>query len=335
MLEFIDTFRRADLVVLESSASMVDLLANEQRGYRPLPTSADELAAFREDVRNMVKERAAEVAAAVFAVDQDTERAISVETVDLGGHVSVVVFTPRRPLRGALLYFHGGGWICGTADMTASVLKGYAASLSLAIASVDYRLAPEHPYPAPADDCERAARWWVERCTKELRLERVIISGDSAGAHLAAVTTVRMRQRHGHEFAGVLLTCGLFDFRNGLPSRMMLEGRRLGPDASHCAYYARAFLPSPELASEPDVSPLLADLKDMPAALFSAATLDPLLDDSLLMHARWRMAGNRAYLAVYRGCPHGFELLTPAGRESAAYFALSRSFIAACLEGKA
>lgn len=334
MLEFTDIFRRTDMVVLESSPSMGSLVAEQQRAYRPPPASAGELAELRETVRKTVMERA-DAVAALFGVEEDAERQIGMETVELGNQLSVVVFKPGGSLRGAMLYLHGGGWVCGTAFMTASVLRGYAASVGLAVASVNYRLAPEYPYPAPVDDCERAARWWIERCAKELRVERVIISGDSAGAHLAAVTALRLRERYGYMFAGALLTYGLFDFRNGLPSRMQLEGQRLGPDLSHCAYYARAFLRSPELAGQPDVSPVLASLEDMPPVLFSVGTLDPLLDDSLLMHARWRMAGNRAYLAVYRGCPHGFELLTPAGQESAAYFALSRSFIAACLEAKA
>lgn len=333
MVELTDIFRRTDMVVLESGPAMGSLVAEQRRTYRPPPVSVSELAELRETVRNTVTERADAVAAAL-APSEDTERQVAMETVQLGNQLAVVVFKPTGGLRGGMLYLHGGGWVCGTACMTASVLKQHAASLGLAIASVDYRLAPEFPYPAPVEDCERAARWWIEYCVRELRVEQVIISGDSAGAHLAALTAIRMRERWDYKFAGALLTYGLFDFRNALPSRIQLEGQRLGPDSSYCAYYARAFLPSLELAARPDVSPLLANLQDMPPVLFSVGTLDPLLDDSLLMHARWRMAGNRAYLAVYRGCPHGFELLTPAGEESATYFALSRSFIAACLEGK-
>jgi acetyl esterase/lipase len=171
--------------------------------------------------------------------------------------------------------------------------------------SVDYRLAPEHPYPAAPDDCEAAALWLLEH-----HEGRLTIGGDSAGAHLAVVTLLRLRDRHGispRVFSAANLVFGAFDL-TGTPSRRLWGGRDLVLSGPLMDWFADCFLPglSDSDRRDPDISPLYADLGDLPPALFSCGTLDPLLDDSLFMEARWRAAGNESHLTLWPEGVHAY-----------------------------
>ncbi len=101
-------------------------------------------------------------------------------------------------------------------------------------------------------------------CKKNYGIDKIIVGGESAGAHLAAVTTIRLRQRHGYKFAGSKLTYGLYDFTNWLPSREIVDGKNMMQDSKSCELYANLFIPNPKKRKNPDVSPLYADLDDMP-----------------------------------------------------------------------
>jgi acetyl esterase/lipase len=206
----------------------------------------------------------------------------------------------------AYLHFHDGGWASGGADMQDWYLKLLSERCSAAVVSVEYRLSPEHPYPAAPDDCEAAALWFVEHAQREFGTGRLVIGGESAGAHLAAVTLLRLRDRHGRTpFSAANFNYGCFDL--GLtPSARNFGARELLINTPACRRFNALFVGAAD-PSDPDVSPLYAALHDLPPALFTVGTLDPLLDDSLFMHARWRAAGNAAELAVYGGCTHGFN----------------------------
>ena len=173
--------------------------------------------------------------------------------------------------------------------------------------SVDYRLAPEHPYPAGPDDCEDAALWLLERFPG-----RRVIGGESSGAQLAAVTLLRLRDRHGIDvreaFAGANLVFGPFDL-TGTPSRHLWGDRDLILSSPEMDWFADCYLPGmPDHERRaPDVSPLFADLTGLPPALFTCGTLDPLLDDTLFMEARWRTAGNETKLSLYPEAVHALR----------------------------
>jgi len=174
--------------------------------------------------------------------------------------------------------------------------------------SVGYRLAPEHPHPAGPDDCEAAALWLAANVEREFGGDVLAVGGESAGAHLSAVTLLRLRDRHGlAPFRAALLTYGQYDFAF-TPSVRRWGARNLVLSTPIITQFVDWFAP-PQLRADPDLSPLHADLRDMPPALFTVGTLDPLLDDSLLlfMAARWTAAGNRAELAVYPGGVHAFN----------------------------
>lgn len=158
----------------------------------------------------------------------------------------------------------------------------------------------------PDSDRRRDALWLLENARKSFGSERLLIGGESAGAHLAAVTLLRLRERLGSTgFAGANLVYGCFDLTL-TPSVRRWGERNLILSTPIVEWFADQFVPRGRRA-EPDVSPLHADLHDLPPALFSVGTLDPLLDDSLFMHARWLAAGNAAELAIFPGGIHGFN----------------------------
>lgn len=208
--------------------------------------------------------------------------------------------------RAVYLHIHGGGWVLGATHHQDARLEALANACSVTVASVDYRLAPEHPYPAPLDDCETAAVWLIEHAIDEFGSSRIIIGGESAGAHLSAATILRLRDRHDYRgFIGANLVYGWYDLRL-TPSARNWGDRMLVLNTPTLEWFADHFAAENKRA-DPDVSPLLADLDGMPPALFTIGTLDPLLDDSLFMYQRWVAAGNTAGLAVYPGGAHGFD----------------------------
>ena len=221
------------------------------------------------------------------------------------GEVGVRVIAPASP-RGVYLHFHGGGWALGAAHHSDVANLRIATECGLAVVSVDYRLAPEDPYPAAPDDCEAAALWVVEHAQREFGTTRLLIGGESAGAHLAVVTLLRLRDRHGlAAFSRANLLCGCYDL-SLTPSAARWGERNLILSTPIIEWFAEHFVPEP-LRRHPDVSPLHADLAGMPPALLTVGTQDPLLDDSLFLHSRWIAAGNEAELAVWPGGAHGFN----------------------------
>lgn len=210
-------------------------------------------------------------------------------------------------VEGVYLHIHGGGWTFGRAHHSDVRNEQTARRANVAVVSVDYRLAPENPYPAAPDDCAAVAAWLAGNARSEFGTDRIVIGGESAGGHLAAVTLLRMRDRHGFRgFAGANLVYGCFDM-SMTPSQLRWGDRYLVLSDGFIRFASDNFIPDTAMRRDPDVSPLYADLSDMPAALFTVGTLDPLLDDSLFMHARWLAAGNEAKLAIYPGGVHAFN----------------------------
>ena len=226
------------------------------------------------------------------------------------GAIRVRVLAPEEQATGVYLYIHGGGWVLGRCDEQDDRLWGLVEATGLCALSVDYRLAPEHPYPAAPDDCEDAAVWLLDRGLIELGVpDRIAIGGESAGAQLAVTTLVRLRDRHGASgaFQAANLDCGVYDL-SGTPSNRSRDDRHPMLSTLDRAWFARSFTGDRDLEElrDPDLSPLYADLHGLPAALFTVGELDPLLDDSLFMAARWQSAGNRAELRVWPESVHGF-----------------------------
>jgi acetyl esterase len=238
-----------------------------------------------------------------------SDKAVDRTIAGPSGPLRLREFRPPQ-VNGAMLHIHGGGWMTGEPELTDLLNEALSDSAGIAIVSVDYRLAPEHPYPAGPDDCEAAALWLVEQARAEYGTDRLLIGGESAGAHLSAVTLLRLRDRHGvaGRFCGANLVFGAYDL-SGPPATLGvgLEAGNDILDPDDMRFMVEQFTRNVGAGGlrHPDVSPLYADLAGMPPALFTVGTADHLVDDTLFFASRWLVAGNRAELLVYPDAPHG------------------------------
>ncbi|WP_328977599.1 alpha/beta hydrolase [Streptomyces canus] len=193
-------------------------------------------------------------------------------------------FTPEAPSRGDYLHLHGGGWCLGSHTMHDETLQQLADRTALTVTSVGYRMAPEHRYPACLDDVLAVARAFSERPGPGF----LAIGGESAGAHLAAMTVIELSERLGRQpFAAVSLNYGAFDLTAGLDRALAL------------------LMPGASAADRRAASPLFAELNGVPAARLCVGTGDALLAQTLSMEARWRGHASTE-LDVFDGAAHAF-----------------------------
>jgi acetyl esterase len=206
------------------------------------------------------------------------------------------------------LHIHGGGWSLGSARYQDLRLWDLACEANVGVVSVDYRLTPEHPHPAGLEDCVTVASWLLDSSDKEFGSELIVIGGESAGAHLAVLTLIALRDRDGTTCViGANLVSGIYDL-SMTPSQRLWGSEPLIISTPILAGLYEQFAPGlteTELR-DPSISPLYADLSGLPPALFTAGTSDPLIDDSLFMATRWHAAGNEVALDVYPYAAHGF-----------------------------
>jgi acetyl esterase len=243
-------------------------------------------------------------AAGVLAVEPRSEHAVERVIDGPAGPLRMHVLSPGR-VRACYLHMHGGGWALGGPDRQDQTLLRFANAARMAVVAVDYRLTPEHPHPAGLADCVATIRWLAANGERELGAGRLIVGGESAGAHLAALALLVLRDRGEIEsVAAANLAYGVYDV-SMTPSARRWGDRRVVINTPDLAFFAEQYAPQ-ERHRDPDVSPLYADLTGMPPALFSCGTRDPLLDDTLFMAARWQAAGSPAELAIYPGASHEF-----------------------------
>ena len=228
-----------------------------------------------------------------------------------GGNLALRIFKPDT-IRAVVLDIHGGGWQAGNAAMDDNLNDEMARICKVAVVSVDYRLAaPENPFPACITDCNAAAKWLVTNAIKEFGTDKLFISGASAGGHLAATTTLYIRDSlHAiDKVKGVNLLSGCFDLSHTPSSRMATDSTLILNKEVLGNIWEQVFHGwSKERLQKPQYSPLYADLANLPPALFTIGTTDPLIDDTYFLEARWRLAGNKTFLAVYPESPHAFNL---------------------------
>jgi acetyl esterase len=241
-----------------------------------------------------------------FPLPEKSPRGKTIEIEGQGGKIQLRVIAPANA-KGIYLHLHGGGLVFGSALTQDMMLERVAQSTGMAGVSVEYRLAPENPYPAAWDDCESAALWLIENGKSEFDTDVLTIGGESAGATLSAATLLRMRDRHGYTgFRAANLAYGNFD-TSMTPSQTLAPEKGILVGRTSIKKFTEAYLPKGIDPRNPDVSALYADLKNMPRAIFTVGTIDPLLDDTLFMYSRWIAAGNEAELAIYPGAPHAFN----------------------------
>jgi acetyl esterase len=221
------------------------------------------------------------------------------------------VFRPEGSARAVYLHFHGGGMTQGVPEMNDLPNAALARNHGVAVVSVDYRLAPEHPYPAGPDDGAAVARWLIEHAPSEFGSERMLIGGESAGGYMAAVVLLRMRDELDavDRVLGANLVFGVYDWGRS-PSQRGIRPHD-GPDIldpEGILRFTDWYVPdrTDDERRDPAISPAFADLRGLPNALMSVGTCDHLLDDTLMLASRWAAAGNELELFVAPDLPHGF-----------------------------
>jgi acetyl esterase/lipase len=230
------------------------------------------------------------------------------------GGVPCRVFRPEGTAPTAVyLDFHGGGMMIGSPRLDDTRNAAYMERLGVAVVSVDYRLAPEQPFPEGSDDCMAVARWLVEHAESAFGTSRLLIGGESAGGYYAVSTLVQVRDKLGQDavdrFLAANVIFGVFDISRTPSQRgvRVTEGRDM-LDPAGIEFFSEQYTPgmTDQERRSPAVSPLYADVRGLPPAIFTVGTADHLLDDSLFLANRWAVAGNDAELAVYPDCGHGF-----------------------------
>jgi acetyl esterase len=212
--------------------------------------------------------------------------------------VPLRIFRPKHPrVQGVYLDIPGGGFYLGPTAGGDTRNAALAGSLGIAVVSVDYRLAPEDPWPAAPDDCEAAALWIIDQAEARFGTTNLAIGGSSAGATLAMTTLLRLRDKgHAGCFAGAALQFGTYDL-----SGQTAAGRLISEE-----YFLEAYVGHLADRTVPDVSPVFGDLRDLPPTLLIVGALDVLLEDNLVMAARLCAAGGEVDLRIYPESPHGF-----------------------------
>jgi acetyl esterase len=223
-------------------------------------------------------------------------RATSVEDVLIpvaGGRITIRLYRPERTGRHPLhIFFHGGGWCAGTVAQRDNRCRDTAAHARCVVASVDYRLAPENPFPAAPEDCF-AAFVWLANHAAELGIDasRISVGGESAGANLAAVLCLMARDRDGPRLLLQLLDVPATDLTLRQPSTYEL-GAGYMLTRKEMERYVGWYLPDPALATESYASPLHAgDLTGLPPAVVTTCEYDPLRDEGEAYARRLDEAG--------------------------------------------
>jgi acetyl esterase len=218
-----------------------------------------------------------------------------------------------------LIYFHGGGWVIGDLDTHDGVCRFLAANAGVAVLAVDYRLSPEHPFPAPVEDAWSAFSWAAANAA-ELGVDpqRIAVGGDSAGGNLAAVVSLLARAGGGAMPALQLLIYPPTDSAGDLPSRRLFANGFMLTKGD-MDNFEHHYLPPGTDATDPRVSILLApDLEGLPSAYVTTAGFDPLRDEGEAYALRMREAGVRVALRRHPGLIHGFANMTAISRTARA-----------------
>lgn len=230
------------------------------------------------------------------------------------GRVPIRLYRPRdddpvaKPL---LIWMHGGGFVLGSLDSSDATARTLCAGANMIVASIDYPLAPERPFPAAPEACHAVATWLVDHA-QELSFDpaKLAIGGDSAGGNLSAVTALLARQRGGPDFRFQLLIYPIIDLRGSFPS-IEENGEGLFLTAAGMRWFTAHYLSGGGNPEDPMASPLYADsLGDQPPTMVVTAEFDPLRDEGEAYAELLRSAGVDVTMRRYDGMLHGFFGMT-------------------------
>ena len=230
--------------------------------------------------------------------------------------LSVLIVRPARgqgPWPG-VYHTHGGGMVLGTNRSGVDELAQWVDEVGVVVVSVEYRLAPEHPHPAPVEDCYAGLVWTGAHC-EELGIDpsRLITAGTSAGGGLAAGTALMARDRGGPRLSHQMLMCPMLDDRCITPSSQELNGEGTWDRTSNVVAWTALL---GETRGGPGVSPYAAparaeDLSDLPATFIDVGSVDTFRDEAIDYAARLSRAGVSVELHLWPGGFHGFDEVAP------------------------
>jgi acetyl esterase/lipase len=234
------------------------------------------------------------------------------------GQVRLHALVPEGTIRAVMLDIHGGGWAAGAPEDDDTLNDQLARALNMVVVAPDYKLTPDITIAEQIDDCVAVAEWLGANSQAEYGSDVLIISGISAGAHLAAATLLRLRDNESPTFPKLVaarLDSGPYDLAFTPSAYLSTEDSLV---LTHDWLFGLVEVGLPGLSLEerrvPALSPMLNDLSGLPPALFTVGDLDPLRDDSILMAARWQLAGNHADVDVWPEAGHAFiNMATPLG----------------------
>jgi acetyl esterase len=260
-------------------------------------------------IHSMSVEEARRTSAEMFALTPPGEPVARVEDIRIpgaAGEIPARVYAPEAegsfPI---LVYFHGGGWVVGDLETQDADCRAIANAAACVVVSVDYRLAPEHKFPAPAEDAYSATRWIAENAGRLGGDDGpVAVGGASAGANLAAVVALMARDRGGPSIACQVLNVPVTDY--GFDTDSYREnGEDYVLTRAEMQWFWRHYLTTPEDGANPYASPLRApDLSGLPPALVQTSEYDPLRDEGRAYAERLGAAGVPVSYTCYRGMIH-------------------------------
>jgi acetyl esterase/lipase len=229
----------------------------------------------------------------------DTDRKIHLRIYDPG------VGSKPSP---ALVFVHGGGWTVGSIDDFDSSIRRLANSSGLLVAAIDYRLAPENPFPAGLNDIIATVKW-IKENGQSIGIDpnRIALGGDSAGANLALGTALALRNEgRGDTLRALYLLYGLYTPDKNTESMRLFGNGEYGITKTQFQWVMNLTFQKPEDWSDPLAFPVLDNLTgNLPPVYIAAMGLDPLRDDSMLLAEKLRLAGQEHYLTIWPGVAHG------------------------------
>jgi monoterpene epsilon-lactone hydrolase len=228
---------------------------------------------------------------------------IEIESVTLD-NINAEWIIPSDPLKDrVILYIHGGGWIFGSPLSCRKLTSAMAGATRLKILSIDYRLSPEYPFPTPLVDCVNAYKWLL---SNGYNSKDIIIGGDSAGGNLTLATLLKLRDEGIDLPAGAICLAPATDFT--FSDESYFKNAETDPSLADVGFFwwYAAYL-GDEDPSNPYISPLFADLKDLPPILIQVSSSEMLYSDSTRFVEKAKKAGTRAILQSWDGMPHVFQ----------------------------
>jgi acetyl esterase len=235
-------------------------------------------------------------------------------TIEIPGPQSKLrarAYWPGDPSKGpypGLVFFHGGGYVAMSPETHEKLCKQLCAGIGAAVICVDYRMAPEHRYPAPLDDC--LATWrWVRANAKQLGIDpsRIIAGGDSAGGNATAAVTLKLIAANESLPKALLLLCPWLEMSLDTESMRVFAPDDGVLDKDIMTYFRDCYV-RPSDWRDPFASPVRGDVSKFPPTLVVAGAIDPLRDDALAFADKLQKAGRDVTLSNYQGMPHDFML---------------------------